>query len=115
MAVMLVKPVIFPPGRARLVTNPEPTGSPTDTMTIGIADVAPRAAITEGVAHAMMTSTLALTSSAATAEFCSKVPCGQRTSWTGFVPRYSRVHDPHGKRSTWQTSEARPRALQRGP
>src|SRR5215813_1040409 len=33
-------PVIFPPGRARLATNPLPTGSSSCAMTIGIVDVA---------------------------------------------------------------------------
>ena len=31
-------PVMFPPGRARLATNPEPTGSSSNTMTMGIVD-----------------------------------------------------------------------------
>jgi hypothetical protein len=29
----MVRPVILPPGRARLAMNPKPTGSPTATMT----------------------------------------------------------------------------------
>ena len=33
-------PVIFPPGRARLATNPNPTGSAAPIMTIGIVVVA---------------------------------------------------------------------------
>ena len=33
-------PVMLPPGRARLVTNPDSTGSPTPAMTIGIVRVA---------------------------------------------------------------------------
>jgi hypothetical protein len=35
-ASMLMKPVMFPPGRGRLATNPLPTGSTTSTNTIGI-------------------------------------------------------------------------------
>ena len=37
------------PGRARLATKPDPTGSPTEVMTIGIVEVARRTAITVGV------------------------------------------------------------------
>ena len=37
---MLVNPVTFPPGRARLSTRPVPTGSPTAIMTMGIVLVA---------------------------------------------------------------------------
>jgi hypothetical protein len=50
--VALLIPVILPPGRARLATNPDPTGSPTDTITIGIVDVALRTATSAGVDHA---------------------------------------------------------------
>jgi hypothetical protein len=57
---------VLPPGRARRAMNPEPTGSPTDTMTMGMVDVARRAAVVAGVAHATMTSTLLLISSVAT-------------------------------------------------
>ena len=31
---------MFPPGRARLATNPEPTGSSSNPMTMGIVEVA---------------------------------------------------------------------------
>src|SRR5262249_59540704 len=41
------KPVIFPPGRARLRARPMPTGSP-DSMTIGIVAVAALAARAAG-------------------------------------------------------------------
>src|SRR5262245_48313383 len=58
------KPVIFPPGRARLRTRPMPTGSPTPTMTIGIVAVAALAAREAGVVQATMMSTLLRTSSA---------------------------------------------------
>src|SRR6516165_7450622 len=60
------RPVILPPGRARLAMNPEPTGSPTPAMTMGMVDVARRAAIVAAVAHATVTSTLLLTSSVTT-------------------------------------------------
>src|SRR5262249_12389552 len=36
----LVRPVTFPPGRARLLTSPAPTGSGAIVITIGIVDVA---------------------------------------------------------------------------
>ena len=54
---MLDSPVILPPGRARLATRPVPTGSPTDTMTIGIDAVASFAASAQGVKIAAITST----------------------------------------------------------
>jgi hypothetical protein len=76
--------VILPPGRARLAMNPERTGSPTPTMTMGMADVARRAAIVAGVVHATMTSTLLLTSSVTTLGSWSNIPCGQRTSMDRF-------------------------------
>jgi hypothetical protein len=57
-------PVTLPPGRARLVTKPAPTGAPTSVNTIGMTDVACFAAMTFGVACAKMTSTLRRTSSA---------------------------------------------------
>src|SRR5215813_3923006 len=49
---------MLPPGRARLVTTPVPTGSPADAITIGITDVACFAARTAGVLCVTMTSTL---------------------------------------------------------
>jgi hypothetical protein len=45
----IVKPVMLPPGRARLCTSPARTGSPTRTMTIGMVDVAALAARLAGV------------------------------------------------------------------
>jgi hypothetical protein len=41
---MMLTPVRFPPGRARLATSPAATGSPPPKKTIGIVDVAPFAA-----------------------------------------------------------------------
>src|SRR5262249_21204341 len=52
----LVTPVTLPPGRARLSTSPEPTGSEGVTMTIGIVAVARLAARIAGVVSAIMTS-----------------------------------------------------------
>src|SRR6516165_2653511 len=77
--VTVERPVILPPGRARLVINPKLKGSPAETMTMGIAGVARRAAIVAGVPHATITSTLLLISSATGLGSCSNVPCGQRT------------------------------------
>ena len=60
-------PVTFPPGRARLDTNPIATGSPTSAITIGICLVAWIAARAPGVLMATRTSTRASTSSLARA------------------------------------------------
>src|SRR5262249_19079826 len=57
-------PVMFPPGRLRLVTRPVPTGSP-DITTIGISRVACFAASAQGVYTATITSTLRATNSPA--------------------------------------------------
>src|SRR5438132_6034060 len=57
------KPVMFPPGRARLATRPAPTGSPTDAKTIGMTVVARLAAATAAVPWVMVTSTLRRTNS----------------------------------------------------
>ena len=48
---------MFPPGRARLCTRPEPTGSATAAMTIGMVVVACFAANAHGVKVATITST----------------------------------------------------------
>ena len=50
-------PVTVPPGRARLVTNPAPTGSIAVVMTIGMVCVACLTASAAGVVIAMMQST----------------------------------------------------------
>src|ERR1700720_426852 len=54
----LLQPVALPPGCARLAASPDPTGSETPRKTIGIVEVARRAARAVGVAQATMTSTL---------------------------------------------------------
>src|SRR5207249_3760498 len=59
-----VRPVTFPPGRARLATTPSATGSGTRVMTMGIVDVARFAATVSRVAVVTRTSTWDLTSSA---------------------------------------------------
>ena len=43
-AIMIESPVTFPPGCARFVTRPDPTGSATIAMTMGMVDVARLAA-----------------------------------------------------------------------
>src|SRR5437763_589115 len=53
-----IRPVVFPPGRARLATTPAPTGSDTYTKTIGIVRVFACNALTTGVVPAKMTSGL---------------------------------------------------------
>ena len=60
-------PVMFPPGRARLATNPLPTGSLSCAMTMGIVAVASLAARVAVGPAVTMTSTLRRTSSAASA------------------------------------------------
>ncbi|MND00484.1 hypothetical protein D3C83_191220 [compost metagenome] len=62
---MFEMPVTLPPGRARLVTKPLPTGSPTWVMTMGIWRVASIAARAPGVLKATITLTRASTSSRA--------------------------------------------------
>src|SRR6266545_2884326 len=61
----LDNPVTFPPGCARLVTSPVPTGSVTLVMTMGIVVLAFLAAWVAVVPLVKMTSTLRCTSSAA--------------------------------------------------
>ena len=51
-------PVMFPPGRARVETNPLATGSPAGAITMGISLVARLAATTAGVREATMMSGL---------------------------------------------------------
>src|SRR5262245_16283444 len=57
-------PVTFPPGRARFVTRPDPTGSATIAMTMGMVDVARFAVRVTTVLSATITSTSLLTRSA---------------------------------------------------
>jgi hypothetical protein len=60
-------PVMFPLGRARLPTRPDPTGSLTASMTTGMVFVACLTATAPGVLAATITSTLSATSAAANA------------------------------------------------
>ena len=61
----LASPVTLPPGRARLLTKPAPTGSPTFAITMGMVVVAFFAANVAGVPETTMRSTLRRTKSAA--------------------------------------------------
>jgi hypothetical protein len=66
-SAMLLKPVMLPPGRARLETRPIPTGSPTPVKTIGIVEVAVFAARAAACPAGTITSTSRPTKSAANA------------------------------------------------
>jgi len=70
----------LPPGRAKDLTTPDPTGLPTAANTIGITDVACFAATVGGVADVTMTSTLRRTKSAAISARCSLRPSAHRYS-----------------------------------
>src|SRR5205814_2076539 len=61
---LMLTPVILPPGCARLLTNPPPTGSPA-IMTMGIVVVAAANALRRGLKFATITSGARLTTSAA--------------------------------------------------
>src|SRR5437867_3308141 len=77
---MRVSPVRLPPGRARLVTKPEATGSATTVMTTGMVLVACATARMAGVEPTTMTSTLRRTSSAARPGRRSSRPSAHRNS-----------------------------------
>jgi hypothetical protein len=62
-------PVMFPPGRARLATNPFPMGSGSCAMTMGIVEVACFAARVDVAPGVTITSTLRRTRSAASARY----------------------------------------------
>src|SRR5262245_15111929 len=82
--------VCFPPGRARLLTNPALTGSPTFTITIGIVSVTFFTAKASPVARTTMTSTLRRTSSSTSAGYSSCFPSAKRRStiilWPSIYP-----------------------------
>ena len=85
-AARVDNPVTLPPGRARLVTSPLPTGSPA-TKTMGIVLVACMATRGPSVPpSARMTSTLSTTSSAARAGSRSRFPSASRYSTTTLRP-----------------------------
>jgi hypothetical protein len=82
---MMLKPVMFPPGRARFATNPRPTGLLL-VMTIGMRLVAWRAALVASDPAVKMTSILRLTSSSARLSSRSGCPEASRNSTTRFCP-----------------------------
>ena len=86
----MLRPVMFPPGRARLETSPALTGSPTAANTMGIALVAFRAARTPGLVAVTITSTLSFTSSVAISESRSCFPSAYRSQSICFSPQCSR-------------------------
>jgi len=56
--VVIESPVMFPPGRDKLLISPDPTGSGTRAMTIGIVEVARLAASVPTVLSITITATL---------------------------------------------------------
>lgn len=82
-----VKPVTFPPGRARLVARPSATGfADPAIITIGIVCVASRAGRIVSGPIVTITSTLIRTSSAASAGSRSSLPSANRRSTVRFRP-----------------------------
>jgi hypothetical protein len=84
--VKLETPVIVPPGRAKLAMSPRPTGSATYVKTIGVRRVAFLAAGAAEVPWVTMTSTVSLTSSAASTVSRSSFPSAERHSMMRFWP-----------------------------
>ena len=79
-------PVMFPPGCAKLLTNPEPIGSLAGAITIGIVAVAFCAAATAGVASATIKSGLSAINSSSSAGSVSYRPFASLTSIIRFLP-----------------------------
>ena len=77
---------MLPPGRARLATNPLPTGSVSVAMTMGTVVVASLAARVTVGPVVTIKSTLRRTSSAASAARRSNFPSAYRYSMTMFFP-----------------------------
>ena len=82
----LAVPVTLPPGRARLPTRPEATGSAAPTTTMGIVVVASFAASADADTMATITSGLFFTISAASAGSRAKSPSAERRSTTIVLP-----------------------------
>jgi hypothetical protein len=82
---IMLRPVTFPPGRARLATSPSATGSAKTVKTTGIVAVACLAARVPGPA-VTSTSTGSRTSSAASAGSRSYCPSAKRYSKTMCFP-----------------------------
>ena len=83
---MFVMPVTLPPGRARVATNFDVSGSPTSTMTIGMIFVALIAARVAADVAATMISTLRCTSSSLRAGSRATSPSENRSSIARFFP-----------------------------
>ena len=83
---MLLNPVTFPPGPARLAVSPNATGSSLPTVTRGIVVVAAIAVRTGAVPRTRTTSTGSATSSAAAAGSRSDWPPAKRASITRSWP-----------------------------
>ena len=81
-----VTPVTFPPGRARLATSPNSTGSEPDAVTIGIELVSCLAASVASLLAVTMISTLASISSAARLGRRPTCPFPHRGSKMTFCP-----------------------------
>ena len=77
---MVLIPVMFPPGRARLSTSPLPTGSAATASTIGRVLVARLAAKPARVLSTTSTSTWRRSNSATRSARCSYFACAQRYS-----------------------------------
>lgn len=112
-------PVTEPPGRFRLGTNPEPTGSPTRAITIGIFVFVSMAAWVPGVCSATMTSTLARTNSLASDGSRSSLPSAERTSnaifWPSRYPSFSRPGSNARRRPSGSDGVNRPTTRTRSP
>src|SRR5262245_19914319 len=84
--VGLRNPVTTPPGRARLSTNPAPTGSVTRRNTIGVVLVACSNRSTAGLPTAKTTSGPSVDNSTANLRMSSTLPAPQRVSIRAFWP-----------------------------
>ena len=82
----LDSPVTLPPGRARLATKPDPTGSPAFAITMGMVVVALLAALAGGSPVVTIKSTLRRTRSAASSGSRSAFSSENRYSMAIFFP-----------------------------
>ena len=81
-----VKPVVLPPGRAKLSTKPAPTGSGMPTNTIGTVRVACSSGPTVALPVVTMTSGANATNSATNLRMRSASPAAQRVSIRTLLP-----------------------------
>ena len=82
---IIENPVRLPPGLRKLVTRPEPTGSP-DMNTMGVPGAARSVALVAGVPHTSMTSSLRCAISAARSSSRSVLLPPKRYSIEMFFP-----------------------------